>query len=281
MTRPQEFSIGNVKVGGDNPLFLIAGPCVIESSTHCHFVAEQLKAITTRLQVSFIFKASFDKANRTSLSSYRGPGLKEGLSILKSIRNELDIPVLTDVHEVGQIEPAAQSVDCLQIPAFLSRQTDLLLAAGKSGCAVNIKKGQFLAPWDMQHVVSKIASAGSQKILVTERGTSFGYNNLVVDMRSLAFLRTLNLPVVYDVTHSLQLPGGQGTTSGGQPQFIEPLARGGVAVGVDGMFMEVHNNPAAALSDGPNALPLDRVEALLKQLVQIDAIVKNDQRPIR
>jgi 2-dehydro-3-deoxyphosphooctonate aldolase (KDO 8-P synthase) len=281
MTQPQEFNIGNVRVGGDNPLFLIAGPCVIESRAHCHFMAQQLKAITIRLQVPFIFKASFDKANRTSLSSYRGPGLKEGLSILKSIRDDLDIPVLTDVHEVGQIEPAAQSVDCLQIPAFLSRQTDLLLVAGKSGCAVNIKKGQFLAPWDMQHAVSKVASTGCQKILVTERGTSFGYNNLVVDMRSLALLRTLKLPIVYDVTHSLQLPGGQETASGGQPQFIEPLARAGVAVGVDGMFMEVHDNPAAALSDGPSALPLHRVEALLKQLVQINAIVENDQRPNR
>jgi len=266
-------------VGGENSLFLIAGPCVIESPDHCQFMARRLKVITLRLQVPFIFKASFDKANRTSLSSYRGPGMKEGLSILKSVREDLGIPVLTDVHETGQIEPAAQSVDCLQIPAFLSRQTDLLLAAGKSGCAVNIKKGQFLAPWDMQHAVSKVASTGCQKILVTERGTSFGYNNLVVDMRSLVLLRTLNVPVVYDVTHSLQLPGGQGTASGGQPQFIEPLARAGVAAGVDGLFMEVHDNPAAALSDGPNALPLDRLEALLKQLVQINAIVQNDQRP--
>ena len=278
-TRSQQFSIGNIRVGGENSLFLIAGPCVIESPDHCQFMARRLKVITLRLQVPFIFKASFDKANRTSLSSYRGPGMKEGLSILKSVREDLGIPVLTDVHEAGQIEPAAQSVDCLQIPAFLSRQTDLLLAAGKSGCAVNIKKGQFLAPWDMQHAVSKVASTGCQKILVTERGTSFGYNNLVVDMRSLVLLRTLNVPVVYDVTHSLQLPGGQGTASGGQPQFIEPLARAGVAAGVDGLFMEVHDNPAAALSDGPNALPLDRLEALLKQLVQINAIVPNDQRP--
>ncbi|PYV90461.1 MAG: 3-deoxy-8-phosphooctulonate synthase [Acidobacteria bacterium] len=278
-TRSQQFSIGNIRVGGENSLFLIAGPCVIESPDHCQFMARRLKVITLRLQVPFIFKASFDKANRTSLSSYRGPGMKEGLSILKSVREDLGIPVLTDVHETGQIEPAAQSVDCLQIPAFLSRQTDLLLAAGKSGCAVNIKKGQFLAPWDMQHAVSKVASTGCQKILVTERGTSFGYNNLVVDMRSLVLLRTLNVPVVYDVTHSLQLPGGQGTASGGQPQFIEPLARAGVAAGVDGLFMEVHDNPAAALSDGPNALPLDRLEALLKQLVQINAIVQNDQRP--
>jgi len=258
-TRSQQFSIGNIRVGGENSLFLIAGPCVIESPDHCQFMARRLKVITLRLQVPFIFKASFDKANRTSLSSYRGPGMKEGLSILKSVREDLGIPVLTDVHEAGQIEPAAQSVDCLQIPAFLSRQTDLLLAAGKSGCAVNIKKGQFLAPWDMQHAVSKVASTGCQKILV--------------------LLRTLNVPVVYDVTHSLQLPGGQGTASGGQPQFIEPLARAGVAAGVDGLFMEVHDNPAAALSDGPNALPLDRLEALLKQLVQINAIVQNDQRP--
>jgi 2-dehydro-3-deoxyphosphooctonate aldolase (KDO 8-P synthase) len=275
MTHTREFSIGNVQVGGVHSLFLIAGPCVIESQTHCHFLARELKSIASKLRIPFIFKASFDKANRTSLSSYRGPGLVKGLAILERIRDDLTIPVLTDVHEVSQVELAAKSVDCLQIPAFLSRQTDLLLATGRSGCAVNIKKAQFMAPWDMQHAVNKLASAGCQRIILTERGTCFGYNNLVVDMRSLAVMRTLNFPVVYDVTHSLQLPGSQGTVSGGQPEFIEPLARAGVAVGVDGIFMEVHDNPTAALSDGPNALPLDRVEDLLKQLVEIDEIVKD------
>jgi len=266
------FNIGNVQVGG-NRFFLIAGPCVIESSDHCHFMARQLKALSANLKIPFIFKASFDKANRTSLSSYRGPGLQEGLSILQSVRRELDVAVLTDVHEVAQVARAAESVDCLQIPAYLSRQTDLLLAAAQSGCAVNVKKGQFLAPWDMKHVVDKLTSTGCRRILLTERGTCFGYNNLVVDMRSLPILRGLGFPVVYDVTHSLQLPGGQADSSGGEPQFIGPLARAGVAVGVDGVFMEVHDNPAAALSDGPNSLFLNKVESLLRQLVEISAMV--------
>jgi 2-dehydro-3-deoxyphosphooctonate aldolase (KDO 8-P synthase) len=278
MSEPLWFRVGNVEVGQGRGLFLIAGPCVIESPGHCRFLAQQLKAISVRLQIPFIFKASFDKANRTSLSSYRGPGFQEGLSVLKSIRQELGIAVLTDVHEVSQIEAVAEAVDCLQIPAFLSRQTDLLLAAGKSGCVVNVKKGQFLAPWDMEHVVEKLTSTGCQRIILTERGTCFGYNNLVVDMRSLAIMRGLAFPVVYDVTHSLQLPGGQGTSSGGQPQFIEPLARAGVAVGVDGVFMEIHDDPAAALSDGPNALPLNRVEPLLRQLIQIDAMVSSQEQ---
>ena len=276
MSGPTRFSIGNLRVGSG--LFLIAGPCVIESPAHCRFMAQELKAISSRLKIPFIFKASFDKANRTSLSSYRGPGLQKGLSILKSIRQELGIPVLTDVHDVSQIEAVVEAVDCLQIPAFLSRQTDLLLAAGRSGCAVNVKKGQFLAPWDMQHVVEKLTSTGCQRIILTERGTCFGYNNLVVDMRSLAILRGFGLPVVYDVTHSLQLPSGQGTSSGGQPQYIEPLARAGVAVGVDGIFMEIHDDPAAALSDGPNALLLNRVEPLLRQLIQIDAMVSSQEQ---
>jgi 2-dehydro-3-deoxyphosphooctonate aldolase (KDO 8-P synthase) len=273
MSESSRFSIGNIQVGRGNNLFLIAGPCVIESADHTRFIARQLQAISGRLRVPFIFKASFDKANRTSLSSYRGPGLQEGLSVLHSIRQELGIPVLTDVHEVSQIELVAQAVDCLQIPAFLSRQTDLLVAAAKSGCAVNVKKGQFLAPWDMQPVADKLTSAGCRRVLLTERGSCFGYNNLVVDMRSLAIMRGFGFPVVFDVTHSLQLPGGLATSSGGQPQFIEPLARAGVAVGVDGIFMEVHEEPAAALSDGPNALPLDQVEPLLKQLIEIDAAV--------
>ena len=270
MSEPSRFHVGNVRVGRGQGLFLIAGPCVIESPAHCRFMAQELKAITSRLKMPFIFKASFDKANRTSLSSYRGPGLQKGLSILKSIRQELGIAVLTDVHDVSQIEAVIEAVDCLQIPAFLSRQTDLLLAAGKSGCAVNVKKGQFLAPWDMQHVVEKLTSTGCQRIILTERGTCFGYNNLVVDMRSLAIMHGFGFPIVYDVTHSLQLPGGQGTSSGGQPQFIEPLARAGVAVGVDGIFMEVHDNPDAAPSDGPNMLPLARLAPVLNMIKQLD-----------
>jgi len=277
MMRTKEFCIGNVAVGGHNPLFLIAGPCVIESGEHCRLVARQLKGITSKLRVPLIFKASFDKANRSSHTSYRGPGLREGLSVLKAIREELALPVLTDVHDVSQIEPAARAVDCLQIPAFLSRQTDLLLAAGRSGCGVNVKKGQFLSPWDMQQVASKVASTGCHKIILTERGFSFGYNNLVVDMRSFPVMRGIGYPVVYDATHSLQLPGGRGVTSGGQSQFIDYLARAAVAAGVDGVFMEVHDDPVAALSDGPNALPLGRLEPLLDQLIQINEIVKKSE----
>lgn len=255
-------------------MFLIAGPCVIESPEHCLLMAEQLKAISGRCGIPFIFKASFDKANRTSASSYRGPGMRVGLGVLQSIREELQIPVLTDVHEVEQIDPVAEVVDCLQIPAFLCRQTDLLLAAGQSGRAVNVKKGQFLAPWDMENVVRKLEGSGCQRVLLTERGTSFGYNNLVVDMRSFPVMRQWGWPVVYDVTHSLQLPGGQGTASGGQSQFIEHLARAGAAAGIDGLFLEVHDDPVKALSDGPNALPLERLEVLLRTLRRIDLIVK-------
>ncbi|MBM3801207.1 MAG: 3-deoxy-8-phosphooctulonate synthase [Acidimicrobiia bacterium] len=271
MTR--SFQIGSVSVGGTGPLFLIAGPCVIESEEHCRWVAGELKSITSRCDVPFIFKASFDKANRTAASSFRGPGLEVGLEVLRSIRQELQIPVLTDVHEVGQVERVAAAVDCLQIPAFLCRQTDLLMAAGRSGCAVNVKKGQFLSPWDMENIVKKLETFGCQRLLLTERGASFGYNNLVVDMRAFPVLRQWGWPVVYDVTHSLQLPGGQGSASGGQPQFIEYLARAGVAVGLDGLFLEVHENPAMALSDGSNAMPLDRLESLLHTVKQIHAVV--------
>jgi 2-dehydro-3-deoxyphosphooctonate aldolase (KDO 8-P synthase) len=274
MVSIQPFSIGPVRLGGDSPLFLIAGPCVIESARHCFFLARELKTISDRVEVPIIFKASFDKANRTSLESFRGPGLGEGLRILKAVREDLNLPVLTDVHDVSQVVPAAQVVDCLQIPAFLSRQTDLVLAVGRSGCAVNVKKGQFLSPWDMRHVLDKIASTGNSRILLTERGSSFGYNNLVVDMRSFPIMRDFGYPVVFDVTHSLQLPGGQGAASGGQPQFIEFLARAGVGAGVNGVFMEVHDNPALALSDGSNALPLDRLEGLLQTLKKIDQIVR-------
>ena len=269
----REFNVGSVLVGGSRPLFLIAGPCVIESPEHCRMVARELKSITARCDVPLIFKASFDKANRTSASSFRGPGLLQGLEVLGAVRREFQIPVLTDIHEVEQVKPVAEVVDCLQIPAFLCRQTDLLLAAGQSGCAVNVKKGQFLAPWDMENVVRKLETSGCKRVLLTERGTSFGYNNLVVDMRSFPVMRQWGWPVVYDVTHSLQLPGGQGTASGGQSQFIENLARAGVGTGIDGLFLEVHENPAKALSDGPNALPLERLEALLRTLKQIHAIV--------
>ena len=270
----REFSIGSVAVGGRRPLFLIAGPCVIETPEHCRWLARELKSITSRCEVPFVFKASFDKANRTSASSFRGTGLDKGLEVLNSIRKELEIPVLTDIHEVSQVKPVSEAIDCLQIPAFLCRQTDLLQAAGQSGCAVNVKKGQFLAPWDMENVVKKLENSGCQRILLTERGTSFGYNNLVVDLRSFPVMKKWGWPVVYDVTHSLQLPGGQGTVSGGQSQFIEDLARAGVAADIDGLFLEVHENPALALSDGPNALPLERLEALLRTLKRIDAIVK-------
>jgi 2-dehydro-3-deoxyphosphooctonate aldolase (KDO 8-P synthase) len=275
MTLTRQFSIGPVSLGGDSPLFVIAGPCVIESANHCLFLARELKEIASKAGVPFIFKASFDKANRTSIESFRGPGLRDGLEILKSVRDQLRIPVLTDIHDTSQVDLVSRAVDCLQIPAFLSRQTDLLLTAGRSGCAVNVKKGQFLAPWDMRQVANKLASTGNPRILLTERGTSFGYNNLVVDMRSFPIMRGIGYPVVFDVTHSLQLPGGQGTASGGQPHFIEHLARAGVAAGVDGVFMEVHENPAKAMSDGSNALRLDRLERLLHSLKSIDELVKD------
>jgi len=250
---------------------------VIENPEHCRFIATELKSIAERCNVPLIFKASFDKANRTSSTSFRGPGTERGLAVLGSIRKDLRVPVLTDIHAVDQVNPVAAVVDCLQIPAFLCRQTDLLVAAGKSGCAVNVKKGQFLAPWDMENVVKKLESSGCQRTLLTERGTSFGYNNLVVDVRSFPVMRRWGWPVVYDATHSLQLPGGQGTASGGQSQFIEHLARAGVAAGIDGLFLEVHENPAKALSDGPNALPLDRLETLLQALKRIHAIVKESE----
>ena len=274
MIAPNGFSIGKIRVGGGTPLFLIAGPCVIENEAHATMLAERLVGITAELNVPLIFKASFDKANRTSLSSYRGPGIKEGLRVLASIRKRFEVPVLTDVHEISQVEPAAEFCDVLQVPAFLSRQTDLLLAAGRSGRAVNLKKGQFLSPWEMTNAAEKVASTGNRKIILTERGTSFGYQNLVVDVRSFPILQKTGYPVVFDVTHSVQLPGGTGTASGGQPEFIEPLARAGTAAGVDGIFLEVHENPAKALSDGTNALPLDQLRPLLVKLTQLSALVR-------
>ncbi len=268
------FRIGKFRVGAGQPLFLIAGPCVIESERHALKMAEGLSATARELGVPFIFKASYDKANRTSLDSYRGPGLARGLEILARIKKSFGIPVLTDVHDVSQVGPVALVCDVIQVPAFLSRQTDLLLEAGRSGAVVNIKKGQFLSPWDVRHAVEKVASTGNQRILVTERGTTFGYNNLVVDVRGLAVMKQFGYPVVLDVTHSLQLPGGQGTRSGGQPEFIETLARAGVAAGVDGVFMEVHDRPAHALSDGANALRLGRFKPLAARLRDLGRFVR-------
>ncbi len=264
------FQVGNVEIGGTS-LFLIAGPCVIESEEHALMMAESINGVCRALRVPYIFKASYDKANRTSIKSYRGPGLAEGLRILHKIAARVKIPVLTDVHEAADVPRAAEVVDVLQIPAFLCRQTDLIVAAARSGRALNIKKGQFVSPWDMRHAVEKAHSAGGERIFVTERGSSFGYNNLVVDMRSLAIMREF-APVVFDATHSVQLPsaGGDGeAVSGGQPQFIPVLARAAVAAGVDGIFVEVHDNPAQAKSDGPNALALARLREVLEQLLAV------------
>jgi 2-dehydro-3-deoxyphosphooctonate aldolase (KDO 8-P synthase) len=266
--------VAGLKVGAGQPLFLIAGPCVIESEAHALKLASRLGAATRQLKIPYIFKASFDKANRTSVESYRGPGLECGLEILGLIKQKLGVPVLTDVHDARQVGAAAEVCDVLQIPAFLCRQTDLLLEAVRSGAVVNIKKGQFLSPWDIRHAIAKVESTGNHRILVTERGASFGYNNLVVDMRGLAVMKQWGYPVVLDVTHALQLPGGEGSRSGGQPQFIETLARAGVAAGVDGIFMEVHDCPERALSDGTNALELRRFKPLAKKLRNLGLFVQ-------
>jgi 2-dehydro-3-deoxyphosphooctonate aldolase (KDO 8-P synthase) len=266
--------VGALTIGTGHPLAVIAGPCVIESEAHAVATATALKEICERLRVPLIFKASYDKANRTSLTSFRGPGLAAGLDVLARVKEVTGLPVLTDIHESGHAAPAAAVVDVLQIPAFLCRQTDLLVAAAETGKPVNVKKGQFLAPRDMRHVVGKLEAARAAGILLTERGSSFGYNNLVVDMRSLPMMRELGHPVVLDVTHSLQLPGaGDGVTSG-QAEYIDPLARAGVAAGVDAVFLEVHEQPARAKSDAANALKLDRLPALLQRLVELDRIVK-------
>jgi 2-dehydro-3-deoxyphosphooctonate aldolase (KDO 8-P synthase) len=271
----QEVSIAaGVRIGGGAPIVLIAGPCVIESQQQALETAQALKEVATAAGIPLIYKSSFDKANRTSLNSYRGPGLHTGLAILQRVREEVGVPVLSDVHEVAQIAVAAEVLDVLQIPAFLSRQTDLLLAAGHTGKPINVKKGQFLAPWDMQHVAQKIASTGNQRLLLTERGVSFGYNNLVADMRSLAIMRTFGYPVVFDATHSVQLPGGAGAASSGQRQFVASLARAAVGVGIDALFMEVHPDPDRAPSDGPNMLKLADLPPLLAQVQAIDAIVR-------
>ncbi len=277
-TAKAEFEIGNVHVGSGE-LFLIAGPCVIESEAHALKMAGAISAVTRELRVPYIFKASYDKANRTSLKSFRGPGIKEGARILRKVAETHRVPVLTDIHEPEHAEPIAEAVDVLQIPAFLCRQTDLLVAAAKTGRAINVKKGQFVAPWDMRHAVEKIRESGNDRVFLTERGSSFGYNNLVVDMRSLAIMRKL-APVVFDATHSVQLPSagssenGKPQQSGGQPEFIPVLSRAAVAAGVDGIFMEVHDNPAEAKSDGANALLLSDLKPTLERLLAIHRIVR-------
>jgi len=264
-----------IEVRDRAPFFLIGGPCVIESFEHIDFLCAQISEICRGLQVPFIFKASFDKANRSSLDSYRGPGPREGASLFQELRKKHKVPILTDIHDPAQADLLASGVDILQIPAFLCRQTDLLLAAGRTGRVVNIKKGQFMAPWDMKNAVTKVQSTGNQKLLLTERGFSFGYNNLVVDFRSLEIMKQFECGVVFDATHSVQLPGGEGNRSGGQREFISPLARAAVSVGVHGLFMEIHDRPESALSDGPNACPLHELEPLLKKLTQLDRIVKD------
>lgn len=256
-------------IGPGAPLFLMAGPCVLESGDMAREIAQEMQAITARLGLSYVFKASFDKANRTSLTSFRGPGAEKGLRILGRLRAEVGVPVVSDIHEPNQAELAADCLDIIQIPAFLCRQTDLLVAAARTGKVVNVKKGQFVSPWDMEHAVNKVRGAGGERLLLTERGACFGYNNLVVDMRSLPVMRSFGCPVIYDATHSVQLPGGAGGSSGGQREFIPTLSRAAVAAGVDGLFLEVHPDPDKALCDGPNSLPLAQVEPLLKQLLAV------------
>lgn len=267
--------VGKVSFGGNHPFVLIAGPCVIESKEQTFKIARELKKITSKLKVPFIFKASFDKANRTSIHSFRGPGIFDGLKVLAEIKNQLKVPVLSDVHCRHEVELAAEILDIIQIPAFLCRQTDLINAAAKTGRVVNIKKGQFLAPWDVKGIVKKMEEGKNQKILLTERGVSFGYNNLVSDFRSLDVMRKTGYPVIFDATHSVQQPGGLGHASGGNSEYIPLLARCAVAAGVDGIFLETHPNPAKALSDGPNMLPLTHIEKLLKDLIAIDKVIKN------
>ncbi len=269
----EPFEVGGATFG-DGRLSLIAGPCVVESRAHALFMARECLKRAQDAGLDYVFKASYDKANRSAGSSYRGPGMKEGLEVLRAVKEETGLPVLTDIHDITQVEEAARVADVLQIPAFLCRQTDLIVAACETGRAVNIKKGQFLAPSDARNIVDKARAAGCQKLLLTERGFTFGYNNLVVDMRSFPIMRGFGAPVVFDVTHSLQLPGGLGSATGGQSEFIEPLARAGVACGVDAVFMEVHEAPERALSDGPNALPLARMAALLKTLRDLHELVR-------
>ena len=266
-------NIGTVKLGDGRSLFLIGGPCAIESEEIVLRTAEVLKKVTSELKIPFIFKSSYDKANRSSLNSFRGPGLEKGLRILQKVKEKIEVPVLSDVHRLEEVEQAAQVLDILQIPAFLCRQTDLVLAAARTGKPVNVKKGQFMAPWDMHNIVEKITSTGNRQVLLTERGTSFGYNNLVADMRSIPIMKQFGYPVVFDATHSVQLPGAKGDASGGQREFVPSLARAAVAAGCDGLFMEIHPDPDSALSDGPNMVPLGDVKQLLEQLKRIYEVV--------
>ena len=274
MSKIKAFQVGSATFG-DGRLTIIAGPCVVETQEHALFMARELKTITERVGFDFIYKSSFDKANRSSSASFRGQGMTFGLEVLNAVKKETGVSVITDVHETVQVEQTAEVADILQIPAFLCRQTDLLLAAAETGRAVNVKKGQFLAPADAQNIVDKLRSANCEKILLTERGASFGYNNLVVDFRSFPIMRSFNVPVVYDVTHSLQIPGGLGTSTGGQPEFIETMARAAVAAGIDALFLEVHQDPKNAPSDGANMLPLEKFENLLVSLKQIHSVVQS------
>lgn len=265
----QSYDIGSVKFGDKGPFTFIGGPCVIEDYDLTLEIATELKRVCEKLSVPFIFKASFDKANRSSLGNFRGPGIEKGLDILGQIKEQLNVPIVSDIHDISQIEPAAEVLDCIQIPAFLCRQTDLLVAAGKSGVAINLKKGQFMAPWDMKNALDKLQSSGNTKISLTERGASFGYNNLVVDMRSLVIMRNMGAPVVFDATHSVQLPGGQGSSSDGQREFVVPLSRAAIATGIDALFWEVHPSPSDARCDGPNSIQLETVETELSKLVTL------------
>src|ERR1700690_1532873 len=276
LIRKMELKISNnISLGDNHPTLVIAGPCVIENTDVTFYTAERLKNICSSLGLPFIFKCSFDKANRSSLNSYRGPGIEKGLRILSDVRSRFDIPILSDIHSVEEVKPAAEVLDILQIPAFLCRQTDLILAASETGRTVNIKKGQFLAPWDMKNIIDKFVSTGNANLMITERGTSFGYNNLVVDFRGFSIMRSFGYPVIFDVTHSLQLPGGLGSCSDGQREFAEPLARAAAAVGVDGFFMEVHPEPEKALCDGPNMIRLDDAVRILESVVKITNALRN------
>jgi 2-dehydro-3-deoxyphosphooctonate aldolase (KDO 8-P synthase) len=267
--------IGRLKLGGDSPLLIIAGPCVIENEDIVFHTAERLKEICSNLGLQFIFKSSYDKANRTSISSFRGPGIEKGLRILSDVKDRVGVPVISDVHSVEEIRIASEVLDVLQIPAFLCRQTDLIIEASKTGKPVNVKKGQFLAPWDVRNIIDKFIATGNNKIFITERGASFGYNNLVVDFRAFPIMRSYGYPVIFDVTHSVQLPGGKGTSSSGQREFAAPLARAAVAAGIDGIFMEVHPEPEKALCDGPNMIKLSDMHEMLKSLKAIDELVKH------
>ncbi len=265
--------LANFEIGGKNPIVLLAGPCVLEDFDRTLMIGQTIKQITQKLGMPYIFKASFDKANRSSFKSFRGPGFKDGLKQIALIKEKLQVPVVSDIHETSQAQEASEVLDILQIPAFLCRQTDLLNAAAQTGKIVNVKKGQFLAPWDMKNVINKILETGNENIMLTERGASFGYNTLVTDIRSLPIMRSLGYPVVMDATHSVQTPGGQGTTSGGQSEYVPFMARAAAAVGIDALFLEVHDNPKEALSDGPNMVKLDDLEALLKDVLAIDQII--------